>query len=391
VTSRRLTIGLRYKDQDAWTGGVHYVRNLVSALGLLTAERRPKLVVIGASVAALDDLKAATGYPDLVRISRTRIGRAPARSFRAPWAKPEDEIDLILMGSPPGLEDRGVQWIPDFQEHRLPELFPPEELRARLAHNRDRLSKHRHVMVSSHDVAGDVERRYGDFANRVHVVPFATFIEGDLQKADIPALRAKYGLPERYFICNNQLWRHKNHAVILRALARLDPDEPPVVFTGREEDHRDPEHPARLRGLAAELGLGGRVRFLGFLPRADQLGLMAGAIAVVQPSFCEGWSTVIEDAKATGRHVLASDIAVHREQIDRSVDFFPAEDDQALAELLARYAAADPRPAAVDYGAARRAFAERLWAMIGDVDRDFRRRRVDRLVIAPKTRPPVAG
>ena len=72
---RRLTIGLRYRDKDAWVGGVYYVRNLVRALGLLPPARRPRLIVIGGDAKGLDDLRQATGYPDLSRVSRSRLRR----------------------------------------------------------------------------------------------------------------------------------------------------------------------------------------------------------------------------------------------------------------------------------------------------------------------------
>ena len=382
--SGRLSIGLRYKHQDQWVGGVYYVRNLVRAFGLLPPARRPRLTIVGGDKAALADLKAATGYGDLHRVSRTRIRREPARRLDLPFARgADDEIDLLLMGSPPGLEDRGVQWVPDFQEHRFPAFFPPDELKDRMRRNRDWFARHAHVMVSSQDVAADFRRHYGAGANELHVVRFASFVAADMAGADIRATAATYGLPERYFICNNQMWRHKNHAVILRALAAMGPQAPPVVFTGREEDYRDPDHAPGVRALAAALGAGDRVRFLGFLPRGDQLGLMAGAVAVVQPSLCEGWSTVVEDAKALGRHVIASDIAVHREQLATGADFFAPDDAEALAGLLKRYAAADPPPVTADYRLAERRFADELWRMVTAVERDFRRRKVPRLVVSP--------
>jgi hypothetical protein len=102
---------------------------------------------------------------------------------------------------------------------------------------------------------------------------------------------------------------------------------------------------------------------------------------VIQPSLCEGWSTVIEDAKALGRHVLASDIAVHREQLDRNVDFFAAHDHAALAALLHRYTAADPAIVPIDYPRARTRFAQDLWRMVQKIERDLRWRRVFRLAI----------
>jgi glycosyltransferase involved in cell wall biosynthesis len=375
----RLTLGLRFKQQEAWTGGVYYVRNLVSALGLLPADKRPRLVVIGGDAEGLEELKAATGYSDLHRLSRSRIERAPAP--RLPFARAKGEaIALTLMGSPPGLEDRGVQWVPDFQEHRFPEFFDGAERASRHRHNAIAFARHSHVMVSSEDVAADLRRYYPQSTARVHVVRFASFLPAEAMTADVEALRAQYGLPQRYLLCANQLWRHKNHAVILRALALAGDAAPTVAFTGKEHDHRDPDYGASIRALAAELGVEAKARFLGFLPRADQLGLMRGAVAVVQPSLCEGWSTVVEDAKALGRHVLASDLAVHREQLPQGADLFEPQDAEALAALLVRYARADPPPVRLDYDAVRRRFRDDLWRMIGEVERDFRRRRVDRLV-----------
>ena len=376
----RLSIGLRYKHQEAWTGGVYYVRNLVSALGLLPPERQPRLLVVGGDAEALAELKAATGYGDLRRLSRARVDRVPAP--RLLFAQPQgEEIALTLMGSPPGLEDRGVQWVPDFQEHRFPEFFDEAELTARHQRNTDWFARHRHVMVSSEDVAADFRRFYPQSTAQVHVVRFASFLPAGAGDADISALRAQYGLPERYFLCANQIWRHKNHGVVLRALAEAGPAARTIAFTGREDDYRDSAYSPSVRALAGELGIESRVRFLGFIPREDQLALMAGAVAVVQPSLCEGWSTVVEDAKALGRHVLASDIAVHREQLAQGADFFEPHDAGALAALLLRYAEADPPVVTLDYQAARQGFADELWRMIGEVERDFRRRRVDRLVI----------
>lgn len=374
---RRLTIGLRFSQREAWVGGLYYVRNLVKAFALLPPGRRPRLVLIGADKVALAELKAATGYDELTRISRTRIARAPPR--RLPFAAARDrDIDLILLDAPPGLEDRAVLWIPDLQEHAFPQFFAAEELEARLRRAEARLAGGRHVMVSSEDVAEGVARIYGRLGPVVHVVRFASFFD---PPADLAGTRARYGVPERYLICSNQVWKHKNHPLVLRALAELQPGGPPMVFTGQEEEPRDPAYPAVVWSLAAELGLEDRVLRLGFLPRQDQLALMAGAVAVVQPSLSEGWSTVVEDAKALGRPVIASDIPVHREQLGARGAYFPPTDHRALARLIERAAAHPPKPLGLDYEAARRRFARDLWRMALAVDKDLRRRRVPRLVI----------
>lgn len=60
--------------------------------------------------------------------------------------------------------------------------------------------------------------------------------------------------------------------------------------------------------------MAGSIRLLGFVERTEQLCIMKNAAFIVQPSLCEGWGTVLEDAKVLDKAVLLSDIPVHREQ-----------------------------------------------------------------------------
>ncbi len=59
--------------------------------------------------------------------------------------------------------------------------------------------------------------------------------------------------------------------------------------------------------------------------------------AIIQPSLFVGWSTVVEDAKAMNQSLILSDIRVHREQINRNVDFFEPENAKQLAQILENY------------------------------------------------------
>jgi glycosyltransferase involved in cell wall biosynthesis len=373
---KRLTVALPFQYQEKWVGGLYYVRNVVAALGLLPAEDRPSLVIIGHDLRGLKYLRTETGYPGLSAIEPSilsqSLGRIVTRFF--PIAKPLDQrIDVVLMGSVPGLERRAVQWIPDFQEERLPQFFRSGEIHARRRLNSKALAKHRHVMVSSEDVRSDLELFYGKNQNRIHVIRFASFADLEPLNRNAADLRARYDLPSRFFICTNQIWRHKNHAVVLRALAKAVADDdkmPAIIFTGREHDYRLRDYPVSIKALAAELGLDAKARFLGFLPRADQLGLVAASIAVIQPSLCEGWSVAVEDAKALGKHVLASEIAVHREQLDRNADFFAPDDVSGLAGLLRRYRDRNPEMRPLDYERKRRDFAEDLLRMLEEVSGD---------------------
>jgi hypothetical protein len=62
---------------------------------------------------------------------------------------------------------------------------------------------------------------------------------------------------------------------------------------------------------------------------------MHHAIAVLNPSLFEGWSTTVEEAKAQGKQMILSSLPVHMEQAqEHRARFFYPEDSGALAKLL---------------------------------------------------------
>jgi len=54
----------------------------------------------------------------------------------------------------------------------------------------------------------------------------------------------------------------------------------------------------------------------------------------VQPSLFEGWSTVVEDARALGKPIVLSDIPVHLEQQIPGAHVFSAPSAEALRQRL---------------------------------------------------------
>ena len=80
------------------------------------------------------------------------------------------------------------------------------------------------------------------------------------------------------------------------------------------------------------------IRLLGFVDRTEQLCIMKNAQFIVQPSLCEGWGTVLEDAKVLDKTVLLSDIPVHREQKNEKCRLFHPNEPQELANLMEQLA-----------------------------------------------------
>ena len=101
---------------------------------------------------------------------------------------------------------------------------------------------------------------------------------------------------------------------------------------------RDPRNPSSkpidsLTFVERE-ALAHNVRLLGSIDYAEVLSLMRGSIAVLNPSFFEGWSSSVEEAKSMGKPVIVSDIPVHREQNHPQAHYFNPRDAAALAAMM---------------------------------------------------------
>lgn len=121
----------------------------------------------------------------------------------------------------------------------------------------------------------------------------------------------------------------KGADTLVQAFAAVARDVPDAALLLAGEG---PERPA-LEALAARLGLGPRVRFLG--RRDDPFALLRGATVVVVPSRSEGLSNTLLEALAAGCAVVASGIDPNREVTgDDAALLVPPDDPAALAAAL---------------------------------------------------------
>ncbi len=337
--AQKRTVGIDFLWTDASnTGRVNYIVSLVSALKLAAPERRPKLVIFHEMGSPIERIRALN-YPSVrfVRvwedaIYRTngvvRFANSMSRKIlkRDVFARtrpiPSSLVDCVIPCEHPAAfanVARRINWIVDFNERHLPHLFSDQDLLGHRAHA-DRMVETGHeIMLSSESARSDFEKFYPNTGKPVHVVRFAVGF-APTTSISHSEINRKFDLPPKYAITPNQFWPHKNHHLLVRAFAASRfPGQ--LLLTGAAKSQRSADYLPSLERLIKELGLEDRVRYLGQLPRDEQIALVKHATVVIQPSLFEGWSTLVEECKALGKYLIVSDIPVHREQISTNCSF----------------------------------------------------------------------
>jgi glycosyltransferase involved in cell wall biosynthesis len=168
----------------------------------------------------------------------------------------------------------------------------------------------------------------------VNVEQFAPPAPGSARGAQVAALRARLGLPCQapVVVYLGLLAEYQGLSLLLRAAQRVLGAEPDVYFLLLGYPGQ-----AHYRALAAELGIGARVRLPGRVPyeqAADYLAL--GDVAVApKVSATEGNGKVL-NYMAMANPVVAFDTPVNRELLGDLGLYAPLGDAEALgAQLLA--------------------------------------------------------
>jgi glycosyltransferase involved in cell wall biosynthesis len=247
-----------------------------------------------------------------------------------------------------------VPWIGyllDFQHRHLPHLFSRLELLYRQRKIDALLRDAETIVVNARAVKADALAYRPQTRATIIALPFAPSIRAQWLNADPLETRKHYRLPIGYFIICNQFWIHKDHKTAFRAFARFfasrSPDDEPIhlVCTGGMHDYRAPAYLDEIKELLLELKISQSVHLLGHIAKEDQIALVRGSIAVIQPTLFEGGpgGGSIYDAVAVGVLGLVSDIPVNREIDDANIAYFAPGDSEGLAQLMIE-APSRPRP-----------------------------------------------
>jgi glycosyltransferase involved in cell wall biosynthesis len=198
---------------------------------------------------------------------------------------------------------------------------------------RDRaLRSARHVFCPSAYLR-DVALAWGLDSQRVSVLPNPAPEPPPLPPR--AELRAELGLDGDSLVFAGRLGPQKALVVLLEALAGLPGVRLTVAGDGPER--------AALERRSRELGLDGRVSFLGSVPRERVLRLFRAADAAVLPSAWENFPHTVVEALAVGCPVIATAVGGVPEVVRDGENglLVPPGDPSALRDAIARFFAED--------------------------------------------------
>lgn len=348
---KRITIGLLFSYDENWIAGSYYILNLIHSLNKLEECLKPNLIILSEKEDDFDVIKEINYpfiefkiLPEKLSVVSTIINKISIKLFfkRSLIKNVDASIDILF----PSKVNQSLSWIkkhlfwvPDFQELHLPEFYPNANLELRKKNRTVFSRSKKNVIFSSKNALDDYNFFFPNNNTKNYILNFAVFhpVFSNLDEE----VKAKYDLVgKNYFFSPNQFWKHKNHIVILKALTELklrDKLTFTVAFSGKETDYRNPTYFEELNKYIMENGLQDNVKFLGFIDRKEQLYLMNNAVAIVQPSLFEGWSTVIEDTKRLNQNCIASNLKVHQEQLGKNGFYFDPNNEKELALLLDKF------------------------------------------------------
>ncbi|MEM0129346.1 MAG: glycosyltransferase family 4 protein [Thermoplasmata archaeon] len=181
------------------------------------------------------------------------------------------------------------------------------------------------VIAVSRHLARQLVRHYGADPRRVRVVYNAVRPPEDLSS---PEARTR-----DLVLFLGRLTVMKGPETFLKAVARVAPSFPEIRFVVAGEG---PEYP-KLVELAATLGIGDRVLFLGKVSEAERKALLGDAAVFVLPSVTEPFGIAVLEAMAAGVPTIVSKTSGVVEVVRSAfqVDFWDVDEIASrIAELL---------------------------------------------------------
>lgn len=159
------------------------------------------------------------------------------------------------------------------------------------------------VFVEARSLQSRLEQIHGDIA--VRYVLWPTPVDKEQLKPSPSKrmeVRKEMGIDEdeKLLLCVGRLNWNKNFSLIIKALGAMSTRKFLLVIVGDGPERQS------LQDLATLVGIGERVRFLGFQSYGNLVGMYAAADVFLHPALIEPYGLVVQEAMATGLPCIVS-------------------------------------------------------------------------------------
>ncbi len=189
------------------------------------------------------------------------------------------------------------------------------------------------LLADSESTRQDMHRILGIDLQRIDTAPLAADdAYRPLAAAETEAHCAVHSLtPGRFLLFVGVLEPRKNVPALVRAYASVHKKHPdiPLVIAGKKGWMYD-----EIFAAVQQLGLTESVRFLGYIPREEQIGLYNGARLFVYPSQYEGFGLPVLEALQCGAPVLTSNLSSMPEVAGDAALLVSPQDEAGLANAM---------------------------------------------------------
>lgn len=232
---------------------------------------------------------------------------------------------------------KSIIWIPDFQYLYFPKFFSLKYKILKKINLKIYKNHAYKILLSSNEAKKDLKKICNISKNKILVNRFAFNLPKCSKLKNFSYLKKKYSLKKNFFYLPNQYWIHKNHHVVIKALKKIKYESDKNIFiysSGSKEDYRHPQNFKNLFEIVNKYKLQKNYIYLGLIPFIDVLSLIYHSLAVLNPSYFEGWSSTVEQAKAYNKRIILSKIKVHKEQNPKYAHYFEPDDYIKLSRIL---------------------------------------------------------
>jgi glycosyltransferase involved in cell wall biosynthesis len=221
----------------------------------------------------------------------------------------------------------------DIQHVHHPEFFSwPRRLSRNITYTLS--ARHSsYLQANSHYTKEDFLAHFPNLSpEQIEVIPVGVNIEKFATPDAANDVCERYAIPERFLLYPAQLWPHKNHITVLRALKQIENKNGlkiPLVLTGGEYAAA-----SKVFGFINDQVMG-YVRHLGKVPGEDMVGLYHKAAFVMAAGLYESSSAPTLEAAAAGTPIIASRIPPFEELAQvLQLNLFDPLDVDGLARLI---------------------------------------------------------